>query len=181
MQTGKIYFIHLRDINQETGEYVQKGGATVAWMVEEETGDLVIGQPARCNVTDNFVKSEGREVALDNLLSLEPLEVYLAAEVAAIAASGGIAALNFSTLTPSARVVLISNLLELLQLSPAETMSTQWFESFIRSRISLVKGRLKVNFEQGDMLDYIAIQQADHTLGGLVKTTLQSYGRIIEA
>jgi hypothetical protein len=181
MQTGKIYFIHLRETNEQTGELAQKGGATVAWMVEEETGNLVIGQPARCRSDENFIKSEGRDTAMDNLLSQDPLEVYTRDEVTAVAAAGGIPALNFSTLTPSARVVLMSKLLELLQLSPSDTMSTQWYESFIRSRIELVKGRLKFNFEQGDFIDFIAIQKADQTLSNLVTTTLHSLGAIIEA
>jgi hypothetical protein len=174
MQIGKIYFIHLRDINKATGHYEQKGGATVAWKVEEN-GDLIIGHPALCHSNDNFVKSHGRDVAGHNLVNLLPLEVYTAAELASIALAAGIPSLNFSTLTPAARIILISKLAEIAGRDIAGTMSTQWFESFIRSRIFLHKGRVHTAFEEGDAEDAVLIIKAEQLFGDLHENVMKSF------
>lgn len=173
MQTGKIYFIHLRDVNKETGHYEQKGGATVAWKVEEN-GDLIIGQPALCHSNDNFVKAYGRDVAGFNIENMEPIEVYSATDLAAIALAAGIAAFNYTTLTPAARVILMAKLAEIVELDVAGTMSTQWFESFIRSRIGLKKGRLVKAFAEGDAIDAVFILKAGDVFNDLYESVLDA-------
>lgn len=70
MTPGKIYFIHFR--NQINGEITARGGMSVAWWINPDTLSLQIGIPARCSDKDVFVKSIGRIIASDRLVTEPP-------------------------------------------------------------------------------------------------------------
>jgi hypothetical protein len=134
--TDKTCFIHLRNYD-EYGNFRVKGGATIAWIVDEETGDIVIGQPARCMEVDTFKKETGRNLAWSNLTYERAAFRIARASLVFLAQAQARSALRFSVLTPNAIAGLNDYIATEIQLNVEQTMSSNWYEQIVRAHFVL--------------------------------------------
>lgn len=174
MQVGKVYFIHLRE-PQENGQYVNNSGATLAWYVDAE-GRLYVGKPAVCHPADVFRKDKGREVAEQKLDNEDAFFVIQPEQIKGLAAAQSVGSMNFATLTPATRLDLFEIMTQSIQENVVNIMTTSWFEGLVRDRLQLVKGRVKCNH------DAVSVQEAMTIIGGgmLLMEVEQQAGMVID-
>lgn len=153
MITNKICFIHLREatVNWPRKEYAQNGGATIGWMVTS-SGDIVVGNPARCREDEKFVKQLGREEAIKKFQNEQPFFRLSHAELVRLGVAHSISSVDFDMLTPRARFELMTNFKNQIQETILDALSSRWFEERVRDRLILVDNRVEYN-TQADLHD----------------------------
>jgi hypothetical protein len=153
MIKNKVYYIHAREQDPVTGQFNHLGGVTIAWKVDDE-GNIVVGQAARCREDERFVKSYGRDQALENLEN-KPAYFYIPKQnLRNVAASAGIVVMNFPTLTPFARAELTEKFCELTyDQDLTEVMGSNWYEEQVRTRLMFGDNRVEYRPE-ADVEDF---------------------------
>lgn len=144
MITDKICYVHLRN-QRPDGNYEVKGGATIAWVVDSETGDIVIGKPSRCMIDnvktgeqgDIFQKHIGRQNAYNNLVFHSPILRVTRDSLVWLATQQATASMNFTTLTPNAINALAEYVKGEIKGYIETFMNSSWYEQIVRSHFTL--------------------------------------------
>lgn len=135
MKNGKICYIHFRNTTPGTDNPLAKGGATVAWRINPDSGDIEIAAPAVCSPADNYIKSVGRYIATANLGD-KPLAVSVPkTEYVAQLAAELDHNLSAPVLTPALVAALKATAQGFLADDIFNTANSTWFESQVRGRV----------------------------------------------
>lgn len=160
MITDKTCYIHLRE-QDDQGQVKHKGGATIAWYVCGDTDDIIIGRPAQCNTSDEFRRNIGRELALDNLQSKDPLAIVHSDIYAQLAVHNASKAMHFNALSPNGNSDLRFALQLLIEDKPAAMLSSAWYEALVRDIVTIKGNKIFLNgykkaFQIGDPVSIYA-------------------------
>lgn len=150
MKNGKICFIHFRNTENGVDQPLSKGGATVAWRINPDSGDIEIGAPAVCSPADNYVKSVGRDIALLNLVGnksqgveAKPLAVSVPkAEYVDSMSKELDYNLSAPVLTPELIYALKATAFGFLEDGIFSVANSTWFESQVRHRVVFHENRV---------------------------------------
>lgn len=148
MITNKFCFIYLREKDAQ-GNFLVKGGVSIAWLVDAATGDILIGKPAKCMADDPkkgiagdvFTKEEGRRRAYDNLV-FHGAAIRISRDTLVSLAQSQFeqSFQGVRELTPNATNMIAS--LAKWQISEAieQFMSSTWYEQVVRAHFELLPG-----------------------------------------
>lgn len=142
MIADKICYVHLRP-SFNANNSSPTGGATFAWYVDEDNGNVFVGKPARCKMTtgkdlgDNFVKATGRELALQKLKTVDPLFVITRAEYMSNLLVNIESIFQLPGLSPQGNAALANSLKRMLVVDPIGMMSSTVFEQMVRGSLQL--------------------------------------------
>lgn len=143
MKLGKVFFTHLREVGLD-GEFKATGGATLAWSIDENNGELRVAVPAICHKKDNFERRMGRCVAQYNYDQMPPLFILPKDYYMSMAKMGAIQHMQVPVMTKQGQDKLLEATLALLEEDIYTMMSSNWFESIIRDFIVFENNRLTV-------------------------------------
>jgi hypothetical protein len=133
MEIGKLNFIHKRNYSGWEKTLMPHGGMTVAWIIDPDTMDLVIGRPAICHPKDMFCKATGRAYAINNLSTHEV--VRISHKTLMIEAADYIFETSDILLSGSTRMAMQVACLQKLHDDLFTTMSSCWFADRVRTEL----------------------------------------------
>jgi hypothetical protein len=164
--TDKICYIHLRH-TYPNGQFYVKGGATIAWLVESETGDIIIGRPARCladnpkngTVGDVFQKAIGRNVALGHLSMHAPAFVVKREALLALAMTQLRGRLDsWGEVSPDSADTIADVIAAALLAGVESFMASTWYEQVVRAHFRLEEDNRLLMADEAMSLDNLTAE-----------------------
>lgn len=156
--TNDTQYVHFR-YRDDYGVINPIGGATVAYIVLG-SGDFVVGAPAICSAPDNFIKSVGRKIALDNLVERKLMMVTGLDEIKSVIINRA-SMFKFAypglTMRANDRIhdLVMQQIEAELDQQPAALISSSMYESLIERQVRLeINQKTKIGRSMKTMVQY---------------------------